>query len=117
MGLDLIHNLRAASPKVRIPILSMHDEVVYAERALRAGADGYVMKSDAVDKVLEALDTVLAGRILVSQKLSGLLIQRAINPLPDQTRPGFQSLTNRELEILALIGRGLSTDAIATRLF
>ena len=117
MGLDLIREMTAIVPSLRILILSMHDEMVYAERSLRAGAHGYIMKSDAAQKIVVALDRILSGGIYVSQRLTGLLLERPTAAAGNRPRPGVQSLTNRELEVLALIGTGLSSEAIAGRLF
>lgn len=116
IGLDLIREFKAIAPRMRVLILSMHDEMVYAERSLRAGAHGYVMKSDAVARVLEALDIVLSGRMYVSSRLSGLLLEKVLHPQGSSTQAGVGALTNRELEVLALIGKGLSSEAIAERL-
>jgi DNA-binding NarL/FixJ family response regulator len=116
IGLDLIREFKAIAPRMRVLILSMHDEMVYAERSLRAGAHGYVMKTDAVEKVLEALEVVLGGRMYVSSRLSGLLLEKALHPQGSNARLGVGSLTNRELEVLSLIGKGLSSDAVADRL-
>lgn len=116
IGLDLIREFRSIAPRMRIVILSMHDEMVYAERALRAGAHGYVMKSDAVENVLEALEVVLSGRVYVSSRLSGLLLEKALHTQVNPTQAGVGTLTNRELEVLSLIGKGLSSESIAERL-
>ncbi|RFC44336.1 MAG: hypothetical protein DVB28_001080 [Verrucomicrobia bacterium] len=116
MGLDLIREMTALVPELRILVLSMHDELVYAERSLRAGAHGYIMKSDAAQKILEALDHILSGGVYVSPRLTGLLLGRPLHSPDCRPRPGIQSLTNRELEVLSLIGQGLSSEAIAARL-
>ncbi|NBV85020.1 MAG: DNA-binding response regulator [Verrucomicrobia bacterium] len=117
MGLDLIREMTALVPELRILVLSMHDEMVYAERSLRAGAHGYLMKSDATHKIPAALDHILAGGVYVSHRLTGLLLGRSMQSTDGGPRPGVQSLTNRELEVLSLVGQGLSSEAIATRLF
>lgn len=116
LGLDLIREFKSLKPSMRILILSMHDEMVYAERALRAGAHGYVMKSDAVERVLEALGVVLSGRAYVSSRLSGLLLEKALHAESNRTQLGVGALTNRELEVLSLIGKGLSSESIAEHL-
>jgi DNA-binding NarL/FixJ family response regulator len=116
MGLELILELTTLVPRLRVLVLSMHDEMVYAERSLRAGAHGYIMKSDAAQKILEALDHILSGGIYVSQRLTGLLVNRETRVTKTKTGTNLQSLTNRELEVLSLIGSGLSSEAIATRL-
>ena len=117
IGLDLVRELLALCPQLRVLVLSMHDEIIYAERSLRAGAHGYVMKSDATHKVLTALDHILAGGIFLAPRVFGALSSQippasaAKFPLP-----ALSCLTNRELEILSLIGKGLSSETIATTL-
>ncbi len=116
MGLELIREMVAIAPRLRVLILSMHDEMVYAERAMRAGAHGYVMKTDAAQNVLEALDRILSGGVYLGARVAGLLLERVLHPSKGPSRPGVESLTNRELEVLSLIGTGLSSDSIAARL-
>lgn len=117
IGLDLIRELLALCPRLRVLVLSMHDEVIYAERSLRAGAHGYVMKSDATHKVLSALDHILAGGIFLAPRVSGALSQQTTPASPSPYGlPTLSSLTNRELEVLSLIGKGLSSETIATTL-
>lgn len=115
MGLELIKELLSLEPSLRILVLSMHDESVYAERALRAGAHGYVMKGEASESVITALNRVLAGQIYINPRLEPEMLKRLLQ----SPKPGSEShgLTNRELEILNLIGQGLSSEAIAERLF
>ena len=117
IGLDLVRELLALCPQLRVLVLSMHDEIIYAERSLRAGAHGYVMKSDATHKVLSALDHILAGGIFLGPRVSGALSPQSPPASPAQfSLPALSSLTNRELEVLSLIGKGLSSEAIATAL-
>jgi DNA-binding NarL/FixJ family response regulator len=95
----------------------MHDEIIYAERSLRAGAHGYVMKSDATHKVVAALDHILAGGIFLAPRVSGAFSEQNLPAEEVQyTSPALASLTNRELEVLSLIGKGLSTETIASTL-
>jgi DNA-binding NarL/FixJ family response regulator len=93
----------------------MHDEALFAERALRAGARGYIMKQEAIDGLVHAIREILAGRRYVSQRMSQHLLERLGK---DSTVTGSRlgNLTDRELEVFELIGRGLSTAAIADRL-
>jgi DNA-binding NarL/FixJ family response regulator len=117
IGLDLIRELLALHPRLRVLVLSMHDEVIYAERSLRAGAHGYVMKSDATHKVLTALDHILAGGIFLSPRVSGALSPQApAAPVVPFAPLAIASLSNRELEVLSLIAKGLSSETIAATL-
>ncbi|MBJ7392591.1 MAG: response regulator transcription factor [Chthoniobacterales bacterium] len=117
IGLDLVRELLALCPQLRVLVLSMHDEIIYAERSLRAGAHGYVMKSDATHRVLTALDHILAGGIFLAPRVSGALSPQSPPASAAQfSLPALSSLTNRELEVLSLIGKGLSSEAIATAL-
>lgn len=111
-GLELIKTLKAKHPAVPVLVVSMHDEVLYAERALRAGARGYVMKYEATEKVVAALREVLSGRLYLSEKMS----QKLLNSLGAGAAEGVSSLTDRELEIFQLIGEGRGTREIAERL-
>lgn len=115
-GIDLIKQLHTLFPKVGILVLSMHDEAVFAARALRAGALGYVMKQEASGNVVAALRTVLAGEFHVSRKIGITLMQKAIAiPEPSPT-DGVARLSDRELHVFELIGAGVPTREIATRL-
>jgi DNA-binding NarL/FixJ family response regulator len=115
MGLELIKELLSLEPSLRILVLSMHDESVYAERALRAGAHGYVMKGEASEDVITGLNRILAGQIYVSPRLEPDMLKRLLQSPKSGTESG--GLTNRELEILNLIGQGLSSETIAERLY
>jgi len=105
-GLDLVKTLKAAHPEVLVLIISMHDEVVYAERALRAGARGYVMKQEAASVMLEAIETVLSGRIYVSATMRDRLLETMFNKREEPETPSVERLSDRELEVLELIGQG-----------
>ena len=114
-GLELIRALREAAPDVRLLVLSMHDETLFAERALRAGARGYIMKHEAIGGLVQAMKEVLAGRVYLSARMSQDVLERLGRGTP-ATSDRIGNLTDRELEVFELIGRGLSTAAIADRL-
>ena len=111
-GLDLLKNLRAYYPDLPVLILSMHDESIYAERALRAHANGYIMKQEATEKVLVAVRQILAGDIYLSDKLAKKLLHQYING-SSAARSELSILSDRELEVFRLIGEGHSTRQIA----
>ncbi len=113
-GIDAIRELKQRAPSVHVLVVSMHDELLYGERALRAGAAGYVMKHEATEKMVRAIRTVAAGGMFVSEDVSMRLVQRvASNGAPASP---FDQLTNRELHVLELLGRGLGTREIAEQL-
>ncbi len=114
-GLDLIKQIKAIDPTIRMIVSSMHDERIYGERALAAGAMGYVEKDQPVEVLLAAIRRVLAGEISVSDRLSGRILRRVSGSGKESSSP-VESLSDRELEVLELIGRGQTTRAIADRL-
>jgi DNA-binding NarL/FixJ family response regulator len=113
-GIELIKNIRAEFQKLPVLILSMHDESLYALRALRAGAQGYVMKQEALENVVNAIREVLAGRPYLSQEMSAKLITNFASG-DNQANP-TDKLSDRELEILELIGKGRDVHEIARAL-
>jgi DNA-binding NarL/FixJ family response regulator len=115
-GLDLLKNIRASHPALPVLILSMHDESVYAERALRAGANGYIMKQEATDKVLDALRRILAGEIYVSDHIANKLLKHYITGSGTLRNSSISDLSDRELEVFRLIGEGHGTRQIAEEL-
>ncbi len=115
-GIELIKLMLAERPKLKILMLSMHDESLYALRALRAGAKGYVMKAEAMTNVLSALRKVAAGDIYVSEKVANQLIFKAIKSDEAGVGSPVDNLSDRELEVLELLGRGYPTRDIAERL-
>jgi len=115
-GLDLIKNLKAGQPGVAVLVLSMHDEMLYAERALRAGASGYIMKSEATQQVIQAVRTVLNGQVYVSPKVASLLAQKLISGKKENVSLPVAELSDRELEVFQLLGRGYSTRQISEHL-
>jgi DNA-binding NarL/FixJ family response regulator len=115
-GLELIKSLKASHPAVAVLVLSMHDEMLYAERALRAGAGGYIMKSEATQKVIEAVRAVLAGEVYVSPKVASSLAQKLISGKRTGQALPVAELSDRELEVFQLLGRGFSTRQISEHL-
>ena len=116
MALDLIRELLALSPDSKVLVLSMHDEMIYADRAIKSGAHGYVMKANATDVVMEAIRAVLRGEIYLSAKIRNLLLHRTLTPKSQSRSPDIPELTNREIEVLKLIAQGLGTQAISERM-
>ncbi|RYD43599.1 MAG: response regulator transcription factor [Verrucomicrobiaceae bacterium] len=114
-GLELVKDLRAMMPDLRILVLSMHDESLYAERAMRAGAKGYVMKGEGTEVILQAIDEVLKGGYYLSSKASDHLL-RNMGGGKSRGVFGLDRLTDRELEVFELIGRGRSSGQISTQL-
>ena len=114
-GFELVQDLRARCPDIPVLILSMHAETSYARRALEIGARGYIMKSEHSDKVLEAIDTVLRGRIYVSEAIAGQLLE-FLSHRSKNKQSGPDSLSPREFEVFKLIGEGVGTQDIAKRL-
>jgi DNA-binding NarL/FixJ family response regulator len=114
-GLELIKDLKAQDPKVDVLVLSMHDETLYAERAMRAGASGYIMKREATGRVLDALRAVLSGGLFFSNAVNAQLAQKLVqgtNKKPTM----IEALSDRELEVFQLLGRGYSTRQISEQM-
>lgn len=113
-GIDFIKNVRTFKPDLPVLVLSMHDETTYAQRALRAGAQGYIMKKDAADKVIQAVRKVLSGVIYLSEQAGTQILQQIMH---GRTSSGATSpidrLSDRELQVVYLIGRGQTTREIA----
>jgi DNA-binding NarL/FixJ family response regulator len=116
-GIDLIKRIRDRNDHVRMLVWSMHSEALYAERALRAGALGYVNKDQATDRIIEAIRQVLTGKVYLSAAMAERLLQRAVGGAPaEATRSPLNVLADRELEVFRLIGEGVKTAEIAERL-
>ncbi len=114
-GLELIKMLKVRYHMVPVLVLSMHDETLYAERALRSGAKGYVMKQEATEKVLIAIRQVLRGDLYLSERMQGKILQRVLNGDEGGLSP-IDLLSDRELEVFRLIGHGYATGDIAREL-
>jgi DNA-binding NarL/FixJ family response regulator len=115
-GLEMIADMHTWYPRIPVLVLSMYDEMAYAERALRAGAQGYVMKRDATEKIIQAIRQVLDGDVYVSDILSSLLLQHIVGVAPDCGDSVEARLSNRELEVFRLTGSGFKTRQIAAEL-
>ena len=115
-GIELTRNITAQWPELPILVLSMHDENLYAERALRAGAKGYLMKQEASTTLTAALRRILKGQIHVSEKLAREIMVKAIDGKTIQDTAPATALSNRELEVLQRVGQGHTTRQIAADL-
>ena len=116
-GIELLKNIKIQHPKLLVLILSMHDESVYAQRALRAGAAGYIMKQEATERVLLAIRKVLSGEVYLSEKLGARMLNQLVGGR-GTTLVGspIEELSDRELEVFGLIGQGMGTRPIAEKL-
>jgi DNA-binding NarL/FixJ family response regulator len=112
-SLDLIKSLRVEHPDLKVLVLSQFDELIFAERALRAGASGYIMKENAADEVLRALRKISAGELYFSEKLAATIVQRSLREKPGASHVGLERLSDRELQVFQLIGASYGTREIA----
>jgi len=112
-GLELVKDIRHCVPSTAVVVLSMHDEALYAGRALRAGARGYVMKSETTGKIIAAIQHVLEGKLYASEEFKASILERGVGFGP---RNPIEALSDRELEIFRLLGRGIETRRIAESL-
>jgi DNA-binding NarL/FixJ family response regulator len=112
-GLELIKQIEARFGSVKVLVLSMHDETLFAERVLRAGARGYLSKAEPGDKVVEAVREIVGGRIYLSNEVTDKILHRVVVGGEAETQSLVESLSDRELEVLELIGRGMTTRQIA----
>jgi DNA-binding NarL/FixJ family response regulator len=108
-GLELVRDVHAQRPELPMLVLSMHDELIYGERLLAAGASGYIMKQAASDQLLVALRRVLGGGIYVSDTLAGSMGKARADGMEGVASDPIERLSNRELQVLSLIGRGISS--------
>jgi DNA-binding NarL/FixJ family response regulator len=112
-ALDFIKSLRARYPEVIVLVISQHDEALFAERAIRAGASGYVMKQEATAEVIAAIRTVLAGDLYVSRKIAVLVFRKSLTANLEKQRGGIESLTDRELQVFQMLGAGMTSRKIS----
>jgi len=115
-GLELIKDIRSVKPDLPVLVVSMHDEALYAERVLRAGARGYIMKQEGGKKLLQAIRQVLTGQIYVSEKMSARILETFSGRKPEQSASPVAKLSDREFEVFQLIGQGKGTKEIAQHL-
>jgi len=115
-GLELMRNIKAQHPGLPVLVVSVHDESIYAEIAFRAGALGYLMKEEALDKVLTAIRRVLSGNIYVSDALAAKMLQQQVRGQTDIQESPVKSLSDRELEVFQMIGEWKKTKEIAGEL-
>lgn len=115
-GIELIKDLKIRYPDMLVLVLSMHDETLYAERVLRAGARGYVMKEAATEKLMTAIRKVLSGQIYLSEKMAARALSKFVRGARDADGSPLERLSDRELQVFELIGRGRSTRQIAETL-
>jgi len=115
-GIEFVKDLRASHPKLAILVVSMHDEGIYAERLLRAGARGYIMKEAGGENLLGAIRQVLAGGIYVSPHMSAKILENVTGRRPRGSASPIRTLSDREFEVFQLIGQGKSTRDIAAQL-
>ncbi len=115
-GMDLIEEMAQRYPALPILVLSMHDETIWAERCIRAGAKGYLMKQEAPESVVLAIEKILAGQIHVSDQIMGQILGQLTRQPEKGNVPPVDRLTDRELQVLQFIGKGLTTREIAGRM-
>jgi DNA-binding NarL/FixJ family response regulator len=115
-GLDLIKRVKDRHPSVRMLVWSMHEESHYAERALRAGARGYVNKKSATDVIIQAIHQVREGKLFLSESAASQILQRAVGSREPAVASPVETLSDRELEVFELIGEGLNTPQIADKM-
>lgn len=115
-GLELIKDVKAMRPDLPILVISMHDESLYADRVLRAGARGYITKHEGGDKLMVAIRHVLSGKIYVSESMSAHILEIFSGGQPGTDRSSIQNLSDREFEVFQALGEGLSSYQIAKKL-
>jgi DNA-binding NarL/FixJ family response regulator len=113
-GLELLKIMRAETPETPILVMSMHDELVWAEVALRAGAKGYIMKESSIEHLIPAIRTILTGKIYLSPAAAGHMIQAQVSP--NASKPPLERLSDRELQVLGMLGQWKTSREIAAEL-
>jgi DNA-binding NarL/FixJ family response regulator len=112
-GLDFVKTLHAEYPELKVLVLSQYDELLFAERALRAGASGYIMKENTTDEVLRAVRKVLTGELYFSERVAAAVVQRTLREKPIPSRNGVERLSDREMQVFQLLGAAYSAREIA----
>ncbi len=115
-GLELIKSLKDLRPSLPVLVLSMHDEMLYAERSLRAGAMGYITKEEATVNILSAIRRVLGGQVYLSDRMAGRIMQKMVGGTKEEAGSPLELLTDRELEVFQMLGQGFGTRQIAEEL-
>lgn len=115
-GLDLVQNVRAQYPDVRMVVFSMYDENVYAERAIRAGASGYLMKSEPTKNIIEAIRSAHDGEVYLSRKMSSRILNKVAMGRTSEPSFAIDELTDREMAVFQMLGQGYSVQEIQDRL-
>jgi DNA-binding NarL/FixJ family response regulator len=115
-GLDLIQNVQAQCPGVKSIVFSMYDETVYAERALQAGASGYLMKDEPLEALIDGIRAVSEGEVYLSDEMSSRVLNKAVRGEEDKAAPPIDKLTDRELAVFQMLGEGYNLDEIQDRL-
>ena len=115
-GLELIKGIKAKMPQLAIIVLSMHEEEIYAERSIRAGASGYVTKRESSTRIAAAVRDVLAGKLGVSNKIAAVFAKKFVSGRNSGDQSPLHALSDRELEVFGLLGRGLATREVAEKM-
>ncbi len=116
-GMELIKDIKARYPSLSVLALSMHDESMYAERVLRAGAEGYIMKAEATENIVVAIRKVISGQIYLSDSMAPKMVRKLLDAGADVGASAIERLSDRELEVFRLIGQGYTTRQIAENLY
>ena len=116
-GMELIKDIKARYPSLSVLALSMHDESMYAERVLRAGAEGYIMKAEATENIVMAIRKILSGQIYLSDRMAPKMVRKLVGAGTKVGASAIERLSDRELEVFRLIGQGYTTRQIAENLY